>query len=428
MHEIKWEHIAGTKYISNFITCAEYQPFLDEQQKRGKFYQPDHWTQCHYLKGFSQKPITGIRCEDADAFCSWLTDTELNTSQYTYYLPTEQDVINNPIFTEHFESISCWSYENGHYNLVWKESYNKPIYLEIETLLYRDTNKNYSMFHFNQKDVYELYNLITEAFLKCLVSKITEKFKIKETSVELFFVLFNILQRGFQETPSFYKIENFHSLGKIQRNHLEGLPFGLVKALTIDEEYYQRKNISYNNKVERSIGEYIEESLIYSMQNALSFIFKGIKNESTTYTTDLSKKINNARFFSEKINSIIYKSDLHEAFCNFFNPNTHSFPSRLKNAWNTALLSLLKEIVDNDILFAENNQYANYREKSIFNQVISSILDVKVSSTVILPQNLHFIFLNKFFSLFLWLFILRKRIEGKLPAWEGLRIVREKKF
>src|ERR1041385_6007486 len=64
----------GSKVDEGYVTCAEYQLFLDDMREQGKYHQPDHWTSFHFANGQARAPITGIRAEDAAAFCTWLTE------------------------------------------------------------------------------------------------------------------------------------------------------------------------------------------------------------------------------------------------------------------------------------------------------------------------------------------------------------------
>jgi len=59
-----------------FISCAEYQLFLDEMRANDKFYQPDHRTTFHFPKGSALQPIAGVRAQDAEKFCEWLSEEE----------------------------------------------------------------------------------------------------------------------------------------------------------------------------------------------------------------------------------------------------------------------------------------------------------------------------------------------------------------
>ncbi len=99
----------------NYITCAEYQLFIDDMRQAGKNRQPDHWISERFLPGNARKPITGVRSSDAQEFCHWLTQQELIPG-YRYRLPNLAET--NAIY-ETKEPLGCWcKYKN---NLVIAE-------------------------------------------------------------------------------------------------------------------------------------------------------------------------------------------------------------------------------------------------------------------------------------------------------------------
>ncbi|MFY0528800.1 NACHT domain-containing protein [Archangium gephyra] len=55
-----------------YISCAEYQAFLDDMRLQRRYHQPDHWIAHHHPPGLATTPISGIRAEDAQAFAGWL--------------------------------------------------------------------------------------------------------------------------------------------------------------------------------------------------------------------------------------------------------------------------------------------------------------------------------------------------------------------
>jgi energy-coupling factor transporter ATP-binding protein EcfA2 len=74
------------------ITCAEYQLFIDDEQQKGIKRQPDHWETSRFIPGDAVKPITGIRANDAEAFCLWLSKQKYGQ----YRLPKESELKNYP--------------------------------------------------------------------------------------------------------------------------------------------------------------------------------------------------------------------------------------------------------------------------------------------------------------------------------------------
>jgi hypothetical protein len=75
-----------------YIICAEYQLFIDEQRKQGIYRQPDHWQTDRFVAGTANSPITGVRGSDAEEFCQWLS--KQNTGQYR--LPQCSEVVEHP--------------------------------------------------------------------------------------------------------------------------------------------------------------------------------------------------------------------------------------------------------------------------------------------------------------------------------------------
>jgi hypothetical protein len=75
---------------TSFITCAEYQLFVDEAHLKEEAYQPDHWINTHFISGQADAPVTGVRQSDAQAFCTWLM--ELEAGNWHYRLPEQGEV------------------------------------------------------------------------------------------------------------------------------------------------------------------------------------------------------------------------------------------------------------------------------------------------------------------------------------------------
>lgn len=91
----------------DYITCAEYQLFIDEMKAQGKDVRPPHWIDDRFSEGDAKKPILGVRRSDAVAFCEWLTGKEKDL-EYVYRLP---------MFEEAEKCISlsqfgCWVNKN----------------------------------------------------------------------------------------------------------------------------------------------------------------------------------------------------------------------------------------------------------------------------------------------------------------------------
>ncbi len=86
----------------SYITCAEYQLFLDET---GEPRQPQHWSNNRFSKGDAKKTIGGISWEDVNRFCVWLKswsekqglNNQLTESLTFYRSPTQDERTQHPI-------------------------------------------------------------------------------------------------------------------------------------------------------------------------------------------------------------------------------------------------------------------------------------------------------------------------------------------
>lgn len=72
---------------SSFITCVEYQLFLDQSGDHTR--RPDHWQHDRFSGGQGLHPVLGVRPSDANAFCKWLSAQE--SGPWRYRLPTFEE-------------------------------------------------------------------------------------------------------------------------------------------------------------------------------------------------------------------------------------------------------------------------------------------------------------------------------------------------
>jgi hypothetical protein len=72
---------------TSFVTCIEYQRFLDDRWRAGHAHQPDQWQTRHFAPGQANDPIVGVRFSDVRAFCDWLTARD--AGRWTYRLPRQ---------------------------------------------------------------------------------------------------------------------------------------------------------------------------------------------------------------------------------------------------------------------------------------------------------------------------------------------------
>ncbi len=82
---------------SSYISCAEYQLFIDDKLKQGDYHQPDHWKSTSFPDSCGREPVTGVRPSDARAFCDWLNERDSTKADSHYRLPTPNEVEQNPV-------------------------------------------------------------------------------------------------------------------------------------------------------------------------------------------------------------------------------------------------------------------------------------------------------------------------------------------
>ncbi|MBI1833758.1 MAG: hypothetical protein HYR90_02940 [Candidatus Andersenbacteria bacterium] len=77
---------------STFVSIQEYQPFISDELVYGRFRQPDHWAQSTDPTGNDSDPVTGIRPEDAQSFCAWLSQKSSETGEARFRPPQLNEV------------------------------------------------------------------------------------------------------------------------------------------------------------------------------------------------------------------------------------------------------------------------------------------------------------------------------------------------
>lgn len=102
-----------------YLSCSEYQLFIDSMLPLNKYYQPDDWYQFTFAESTSLEHITAIRPTDADEFCRWLS--QLHTSQgLQFRLPTVEEETAAVLDYEAIEQDQhgCWCKDGTTYKVV----------------------------------------------------------------------------------------------------------------------------------------------------------------------------------------------------------------------------------------------------------------------------------------------------------------------
>jgi hypothetical protein len=75
---------------SRFITNREYQLFINSYLDKGIYMQPDHWPGSTFPSKRAEDPVVGIRPEDGEQFCRWLESH--SEGDFLFRLPRETEI------------------------------------------------------------------------------------------------------------------------------------------------------------------------------------------------------------------------------------------------------------------------------------------------------------------------------------------------
>ena len=119
---------------TSFITCAEYQIFLDERRAQGHYHRPDHWMTHRFAQGQGRLPVLGARSSDAVIFCAWLTERERGLWRYRLPKIDEWEKLSNERITTNFQVGSgYWCYQGKGFTWIEESTDRRQsLYLAIE--------------------------------------------------------------------------------------------------------------------------------------------------------------------------------------------------------------------------------------------------------------------------------------------------------
>lgn len=102
----------------HYVTFAEYQLFLDEMRAQGRCLEPDHWAGVRFPSGQARAPVSGVRGRDADEFTQWLNVRYAGDA--VYRLPTVEEIEAH--HAEGSQAIAAWCNGEGSFTLAGLES------------------------------------------------------------------------------------------------------------------------------------------------------------------------------------------------------------------------------------------------------------------------------------------------------------------
>jgi len=364
------QRIDDTRDIDvTFISCAEYQLFLDEMREKKEFYQPEHWTEFRFPKGSALQPIIGVRPEATEKFCEWLSKKE----NKKYRHPTLAEA--QEFFAAENQEIATWC--NGN-SSQWNSPRTKQqIESKVEKLL-----KGSEAVKYFRRDKFAL-TLSNNLTLAGALSYI-HAYIMSPLNNNFNFITFT----GSYNTSDTYVL--------------------LIHALTYDFVTHDYNSSAVETLKNIFHGYYLrrDSPLVGSrLAHALVFIFN-------------SNSENNV--FQNFLGSGDLSAAQHQ-LQQFHPPNTAA--QRKKN-----LLGELLNILTTENLIEQQQAWFRYLGYLAEYAVIGyEMLEKKYSWWQKLFRLRSYTDEKEAMAaVYAWTKILEARLKGELPAWEGIRIVRER--
>ncbi|NEP09906.1 MAG: SUMF1/EgtB/PvdO family nonheme iron enzyme [Symploca sp. SIO2C1] len=348
----------------SYITCAEYQLFIDEKRQAGKNRQPDHWKDYRFPPGDAQKPITGVRASDAKKFCEWLTQ-QYSSLGFSYRLPTLTEAEKYPA-TE--KLIGCWCNDRG-----------EKVIAGIEDAQWQDWHRS----------------LAEVVILKNNLSRfLNRKF-------------YPVFTRNLYYNPYFYFYNNF------KRN--PDLYADLYRIFNRSPDIYPDLYSDFYRILNRLFKDYLYHNLYRDLKRVLDRVLDRNLNRELI---DLNLYNDLFRDLRDLINPNLY-NDLYRDLYRDINRLLYKRITADKASdFLICYFPLLFFIVIYQVLFV------TYKALSQNEEMHKRIKLSRQKSEGISRKYLEKI--DKIYPLYVYLVLLDERQAGRIPAWEGIRLVRER--
>ncbi len=339
----------------SYITCAEYQLFIDEKIDAGEPRQPDHWQETKFPRGNAIQPITGVRASDAEEFCQWLTQQH-SSPDFRYRLPTLEEVKRYPVTQEYKSKLGCWCTNGQEYLIAGIDHTQLDIWriqLADDLILRPDSSVYGNIFRFFERD----------------------RYIIKEKTYNDFFRFFDI-----KSNPELYRdLDRIVSRGNNKQRISINSDNNLIRFL----QEVQERNLT--RELERR--RILESNIFDSLENFLNYYIEF--NRSDLLNINLYRQLllkiesRQARDFQ-----ILY------------------FPLMVMIAVSHQLEFIYKKAA---------------KDRSLLSNNINPQKCLEISNYY--AEKIHDIF--KYYS---YLVLLDERQSGRIPAWESIRIVRQRVY
>jgi hypothetical protein len=425
-----WRKITNNISISEPISCAEYQLFINDMLTKGINYQPDHWRTALFLD--HQKPdydhqkhdyIKGLRGEDAIAFCNWLNDIKKETKYPAKYrLPTTQE---NHSETDNNDNtpnqiIHYWCLDSDNPVIEYK-NYQKVS--DIEKLTQDSITHTCAAdipINLNFSSAQLLYTSIIHRFSNNFLNQL--KPPVAENTRKHLLTAFNSALNRYIAIKN-YSINNSTppSLEKNNKrdseNLTQGLPYGLMRALI--EDRIMSRPLDKTIPIKTSIRNAIANSL-----SSVIFVLFDInpptsaEDNNNARKSDFNDRLQNLGKISQENKRGI---DIRWELQKYINTIIH------KHKLDSILYKILNSIKANNIIINEAFQRALL---DIICYTLSEFDKLQSQSTEHGGKPTEYPTFEKLHesleSCYWWLTIVLSRRRKSINTWEGIRIIREK--
>ena len=395
-----------------YLTSAEYQLFLDDEFIHDQYRQPEHWLGPIFSIGKALNPVTGVQLEDAIKFCEWLT--QRHNSSVRFRLPTTNEALQYPTKTA---ELSGWCIDGPKvHKLCGLDEANKQMILNnlrsVSHLPLPDFDDLYDQ-NYN-KDSREIAHNLIQAISRASYISInveTNREKCLDIASELVYAIN-------QAVNLILRIALDLSISKIRGEfytQAQGISIALMHNINFINEQNNILNIA--NKLDRVVSEDSaydrlvkpksgfarRKTLHIQLEKALKLdmVFEVSRNIAFDLMGLLSL-INNIKTDLKYIISLAGKSTKLELMQETLDRISVS---------DCVLGYLIKRLEDKKFDIEEDDIAKN--DQPLLLQIYKQINYTGDINLLLL-------------KLYWWIQIIVARKKDELPAWEGIRIVKER--
>jgi energy-coupling factor transporter ATP-binding protein EcfA2 len=436
------------------ITCVEYQLFLET--KEGQTHYPDHWLSGQFSRGNGKKPVVGVRFSDAQAFCNWLADHV--QGDWSYRLPTREEASSFAIaLAESKNPLSYWVIDSSKSPTLFHVF--KPSTLnshDLQLVLHHDYSlacllanrlgtvlPKYSR-HWTTPIFEFLIDLFHRSGLDALFVKLGGLSKVLDFSIDSILARETARQtKWLQELGDSFDID----LGKVLSGDKSDLDVSgiigwpeehivsvLSQGTALDLDHIDSVVEDFSHRVVRALALKFERDLlvISALERILTPLIKQIHTRATYIE---SERAGSLSMYLEPALSLASKLDVSYAHAlEVARHHVMELPNARRLAASKAKNVELAHEIDKAVKEI-------LRDKRALNRLRTRVYLLFVAALFEPAENsgrFGFLFARRlgtkaqqlalqFFNAYKDFLILEERIEGNVSAFEGIRIVKERK-